>query len=86
MINGGTTFCAAVSDLTSAVVLLVFEAGGHPRVSEEHAAGDGHSRDLPQRRLQDGLLRPVGDNLGTHRLLPASPEGGALQTDRHAGY
>lgn len=57
--------------------------GGDPRVSEEHAAGDGHSRDLPQHRLQDGILRPVGDYMGANRLLPAQPEGGAFQTDRH---
>lgn len=37
----------------SALVCLV---GGHPGVSEEHAAGDGHSRNLPQPRFQDKIL------------------------------
>lgn len=60
--------------------------GGDPRVSEEHAAGDGHSRDFPQHRLQDGILRPVGNHVGANRLLPAQPERGALQTDRDARY
>lgn len=59
---------------------------GHPRVFEEHASGDGHSRDLPQHRLQDRILRPVGNNLGANCLFPASPEGGALQTDCHTRY
>lgn len=29
------------------VLICCFAVGGSPRVSKEHAAGDGHSRDLP---------------------------------------